>query len=121
MGPLIHAPGTPANESRLLRPLTTADLGALNVFVQQPTRLGSTVRYWTAGFHEKGSKDDGTFEWKTDIHRRSKTASSKVRIYLNSTPFAQQPRPECKSKGDWDHSILRSLLAILCPVPTIND
>jgi hypothetical protein len=89
--------------------LTTADLGALNVFAQQTNRLGSTTRYWTAGFNEKNQKDDGTFEWETEVPASIEDCILQGPHFINSTPFAQQPRPECKSKGDWDQLDLEML------------
>ena len=106
---LFDESGTPADESRLLRPLTTADLGALRVFASQPTRLGSTTRFWTSGFHEKGSKDDGTIEWKTEVPSSLEDSILQGPHILNATPFAQQPRPNCKNNTDWEAVDLETL------------
>ena len=99
---LFDEPGTPARESKLVRPLTTADLGAINVFAGQPTRLASLTRYWTAGFNEKNQKDDGTFEWNTEIPASLEDCILQGPHVLNAMPFGQQPRPICKSNNDWD-------------------
>ena len=107
--PLFDEPGTPADESRLIRPLTTADVGALAVFSRQPSRLGSTTRFWTSGFHEKGSKDDGTFEWKTEVPSTLENCILQGPHILNGAPFAQQPRENCKSNKDWEALDLETL------------
>lgn len=99
---LFDEPGTPPECSRLLRPLTNEDLRVLEVFAQQPTRLGSVDRYWTSGFHEKGQKNDGTFEWRTEIADALGDCILQGPHILNATPFAQQPRPQCRSNKDWD-------------------
>ena len=106
---LFDEPGTPADQSRLLRPLTRADLGSLSVFAQQPQRLGDMNRHWTSGFHEKGAKDDGTFEWRTEVPDSLSDCIFQGPHILNGTPFAQQPRENCKSKGDWDALDLETL------------
>ena len=112
---LFDEPGTPASESRLLRPLTTADLSALNVFAAQTTRLGSMKRYWTAGFHEKGAKNDGTFEWSTAVPTTLDDCILQGPHILNATPFAQQPRPECKNNTDWEVVDLETLAPDFIP------
>ena len=106
---LFDEPGTPPRRSRLLRPLTNADLEALAVFAKQPRRLGDVERYWTSGFHEKGAKDDGTFEWRTEFPSNLGDAILQGPHVLNATPFAQQPRENCKSNGDWDALDLETL------------
>ena len=112
---LFDEPGTPADESRLLRPLSTADVGALAVFSSQPSRLGSTTRFWTSGFHEKGSKDDGTFEWKTEVPSTLEDCILQGPHILNGAPFAQQPRENCKNNTDWEAVDLETLPADFIP------
>ena len=112
---LFDEPETRAVESRLLRPLTTADLGALSVFANQPTRLGATTRAWTAGFNEKLQKDDGTFEWRTEVPDRLEDCILQGPHILNATPFAQQPRPDCKNNTDWEEVGLEALPADFVP------
>lgn len=112
---LFDPPGTPATESRLLRPLTQADLGALSVFARQPQRLGDAERLWTSGFHEKGGKDDGTFEWRTEFPPSLEDCILQGPHILNATPFAQQPRENCKSNKDWEALDLETLPADFVP------
>jgi hypothetical protein len=106
---LFDEPGTPPLESRLIRPLTTADLGSLEAFAKQSKRLGDSNRFWTSGFNEKLQKDDGTMEWRTEIPEDLKHCIIQGPHILNATPFAQQPRPNCRSKGDWDLLDLETL------------
>ncbi|MCA1791718.1 MAG: hypothetical protein LC667_18260, partial [Thioalkalivibrio sp.] len=112
---LFDSPGTAPERSRLLRPLTQADLEALRVFAQQSRRLGDTTRYWTSGFHEKGAKDEGTIAWRTEYPPALKDCILQGPHILNATPFAQQPRENCKSKGDWDALDLETLPARFIP------
>ena len=99
---LFDAPGTPPDQSRLLRPLTTEDLAVLSVFAQQEQRLVDTTRHWTSGFHEKEQKADGTFEWRTETPASLEAAIVQGPHVLNGTPFGQQPRPDCRSNKDWE-------------------
>jgi len=99
---LFDEPGTPPDQSRLLRPLTQFDLGALSVFALQPQRLGEIGRFWTSGFNEKIQKDDGTFEWNTEVPESLNDCILQGPHIMNGTPFAQQPRENCRSNKDWD-------------------
>jgi len=112
---LFDEPGTPASESRLLRPLTTADLGALNVFAAQPSRLADAMRFWTAGFNDTTQKNDGTFAWNTTVPESLDDCVLQGPHILNATPFAQQPRPECKNNTDWEAVELESLASDFLP------
>lgn len=112
---LFDAPGTPAVMSRLLRPLTQSDLGALSAFADHPRRLGATARRWTAGFHEKGAKDDGTIEWRTEIPPALSECILQGPHILNATPFGQQPNPDCRNKADWSALDLETLPADWIP------
>lgn len=98
---LFDPPGTPTEQSRLLRPLTTADLHALTAFARQESRFVDGVHYWTAGFNEKEQKDDGTIEWKTEIPPRIDQCVLQGPHILNACPMGQQPNPECKNNTDW--------------------
>ena len=66
-------------------------------------------RLWTSGFHEKGSKDDGTFEWRTDFPESLDDCILQGPHILNATPFAQQPRENCKNNTDWEALNLETL------------
>jgi hypothetical protein len=106
---LFDPPGTPHRQSRLLRPLTAEDLDTLAVFANQSARLADTTRYWTSGFNEKNQKDDGTFEWRTETPSTLTDVILQGPHILNANPFAQQPRPNCKSNKDWDALDLENL------------
>jgi hypothetical protein len=112
---LFDEPGTPAIESRLLRPLTTADLGALNTFADQSLRLGTTERHWTRGFDEDKLKREGTGVWRTEIPASLEDCIMQGPHILNATPFGQQPRPDCKNNNDWDEVNLETLDADFVP------
>lgn len=112
---LFDEPGTPPIESRLVRPLTTADLGALSAFARQPTRLGATTRYWTRGFDEDKLKQEGVGIWRTEVPQVLEDCILQGPHILNGTPFAQQPRPGCKSNKDWEAVDLETLPSDFIP------
>ena len=98
---LFDEPGTPATESRLLRPVTVADQNALSVFAHQRSRFVDGVHFWTPGFHEKEQKNDGTIEWKTETPDRIERCVFQGPHILNACPMGQQPNPDCKNNTDW--------------------
>ena len=112
---LFDEPGTPPEESRLLRPLTTADLGALVVLAGQPERLGSTTRFWTRGFDEDKLKNEGTGIWRTEIPTSLEDCLLQGPQILNATPFGQQPRPNYRNNNDYVLIDLETLPANFIP------
>jgi hypothetical protein len=106
---LIDPPGTPPEYSRLVRPLTTADLDGLTVFAQQPTRLADAGSRWTRGFDEDKLKKEGTGVWRTEVPESLPDCILQGPHILNGTPFGQQPRSICKSNKDWDVVDLETL------------
>lgn len=99
---LFDADGTPSLESRLFRPLTTADLGALERFAAQRLRVGARRRHWTQGFNEKVKKDDGTIRWATGLPADANSAVLQGPHITNASPFSQQPRENCRNNTDWE-------------------
>ena len=102
---LFDEPGTPAAEARLLRPVTTADLEALSVLADQPVRLADHDYHWTAGWHEKGAKTDGTIRWETAVPDSWDEVILQGPHFTVATPFAKQPNENCKNNrdySDWD-------------------
>ncbi len=106
---LFDEPGTPWSESRLLLPLTQADLGALHAFAIQSSRLGSVTRYWTRGFDEDKLKSEGTGAWHTATPPSQDDCILQGPHIVNGTPFAQQPRPNCQNNTDWEPVDLEAL------------
>lgn len=102
---LFDEPGTPAAEARLLRPVTTADLEALSTLADQPVRLADHDYHWTAGWHEKGAKKDGTIEWRTAVPSSWDDVILQGPHFTVATPFSKQPNENCKHNQDyrdWD-------------------
>ncbi|WP_020378290.1 hypothetical protein [Candidatus Microthrix parvicella] len=106
---LFDEPGTPTAEARLLRPVTTADLEALSVLARQSKRLADRDYHWTAGWHEKGAKNEGTIQWRTEIPENWGDVILQGPHFTVATPFAKQPNENCRSKGDYTEWDLENL------------
>lgn len=112
---LFDPPGTSPEQSRLLRPLTRRDADTLTAFAVQPVRLADRTRHWTAGFHEKGQKEDGTIRWETTVPASLDRTILQGPHILNATPFAQQSRPVVRHNQDYDVLDLDTLPTTFIP------
>lgn len=112
---LFDEPGTPALEARLLRPVTTADLGALDVLAAQSTRLADHEYSWSSGWHEKGAKEAGTIRWETAHPLDWENVVLQGPHFTVATPFAKQPREKCRNNQDYDDWDLEQLPARVIP------
>lgn len=102
---LFDEPGTPAEEARLLRPVTTADLEALSALAAQPVRLADHNYHWTQGWNETNAKTDGTIRWETTVPSSWDDVILQGPHFTVATPFNKQPNEGCKNNldySDWD-------------------
>lgn len=106
---LFDEPGTPASEARLLRPITIADLEALSVLADHPTRLSDHEYGWTHGWNETNAKDDGTIRWNTAVPDSWEEVILQGPHFTIANPFAKQPNENCRSKGDYSEWDLEAL------------
>ncbi len=115
---LFDEPGTPAAEARLLRPVTVADLEALSVLADQPTRLADHDYHWTVCLDEGKAQKDGTIQWKTTVPDSWAEVILQGPHFTVATPFAAQPNEGCKNNrdySDWDLEALPER-----PIPRTN-
>lgn len=106
---LFDEPGTPAAEARLVRPVTTADLAALEVLADQPVRLADHDYSWTPGFNETNAKVDGIIRWDTRIPDGWDEVILQGPHFGVATPFAKQPNENCRHNQDYTAWDLESL------------
>lgn len=102
---LFDEPGTPASRARLLRPVTREQLNALGAMSEHKTRLADLDYQWTSGWHEKGAKEDGYIEWRTEHAPNWEEVILQGPQFSVATPFAKEPNENCKSNldySDWD-------------------
>ncbi|WP_395155596.1 Eco57I restriction-modification methylase domain-containing protein [Ilumatobacter sp.] len=112
---LFDDPGTPAAEARLLRPITTSDLEALATLADQPVRLAEHEYDWTAGWHEKGARTNGTIRWETAVPRSWNDVILQGPHFTVATPFYKQPNDGCRNNLDYREWDLESLPATIVP------
>lgn len=102
---LFDEPGTPAEQARLLRPVSRQDLGALSALAEIPTRLADHGYFWTRGHEEDRAKRDGVIEWRTEVPISWEEVILQGPHLSVATPFAKQPNENCRGKDDyrdWD-------------------
>jgi hypothetical protein len=112
---LFDEPGTPPEQARLLRPVTCLDLEALDRLAQQPIRLADHPYQWTAGWHEKGAKEDGTIVWRTEVPASLDDIVIQGPHFTVGNPFAKQPNENCRHKTDWSSWDLETLPESVIP------
>ena len=115
---LFDEPGTAPDEARLLRPVSRADLEALEVLAAAPLRLADHRYSWTSGFHEKGAKEDGTIRWDTQVPVSWDEAILQGPHFTVANPFAKQPNDGCRSNKDYSAWDLERLPGR--PIPRTN-
>ena len=98
---LFDEPGTPAEEARLLRPVTRADLAAIDVLARYPMRLAHLDYRWTAGWNETNAKTDGTMVWRTEVPPDWVEVILQGPHFTIGTPFAKNPNNPCKHNQDY--------------------
>lgn len=96
---LFDEPGTPADQARLLRPVTRADFRALVTLARQPVRLVGLYR-WSPGFHEKSAKDDGIIVKRTEIRESWDEVILQGPHFTVATPLAKVPNEGYRHKTD---------------------
>lgn len=106
---LFDEPGTPAEQARLLRPVTRQDLAALSALADAPTRLADHQYFWTAGWNETNAKRDGIIEWRTEVPPSWGEVILQGPHFTVATPFAKQPNEDCEHNQDYSEWDLESL------------
>lgn len=102
---LFDMPGTKATHARLLRPLTREHVEVLSVLADQGIRLADLGYRWSSLWHEKGAKQDGYIEWRTENSKSWQDVVYQGPHFTVSNPFARQPNEGCKNNSDyatWD-------------------
>ena len=112
---LFDEPGTPAAEARLLRPVTQADLGALSVLAREAPRLSDHSYHWTAGWHEKGARNDELIRWDTEVPGTWDDVILQGPHFSVATPFNKQPNEKCQHNLDYSEWELEALPQSVIP------
>ena len=112
---LFDDPGTPPAEARLLRPITTADLEALEAIANQPIRLADHEYHWSSGFHERGAKEAGLIRWETRVPSSWDEVIVQGPHFTVATPLAKQPNENCRHNQDYSSWNLERLPKTVIP------
>lgn len=106
---LFDDPGTPAEEARLLRPVTRADLATIETLAHFPTRLADLDYKWSAGWNETNAKQDGTMEWRTEVPSSWDEVILQGPHFTVATPISKQPNENCQHRQDYSDWNLEEL------------
>lgn len=112
---LFDDPSTSSYEARLLRPLTTHDLHALEVLARSKSRLGDVVDYWAQGWNETNAKADETIHWETGEPSGWDDVIFQGAHFGPANLFDRNPNPGCKHQNDYAERDLESLTPRVVP------
>lgn len=102
---LFDPRGTSPLEARLVRPLSRAHQEVLAAVANQTVRLSDIGYSWTSLWHEKGAKQDGYIEWRTEKPDEWEKVILQGPHFTVGNPLARQPNENCKNSSDytaWD-------------------
>ncbi|AKD98542.1 restriction endonuclease subunit M [Rhodococcus erythropolis] len=102
---LFDPPCTPADQARLVRPVTREHLDTLSAIARQDVRLAEVGYRWTSIWNEKTAKQDGLIKWDTNIPDKWNEVVYQGPHFAVGNPFAKEPNEFCKGKTDysaWD-------------------
>lgn len=114
-GRLFDPPGTPALQSRLLRPLTAEHIDVLATLARQPKRLSDVGYRWTRCFDEDKGKKDGYIEWRTENADSWSEVVLQGPHFTVGNPLVREPNNPCKSNKDWTMLDLEALPESVIP------
>lgn len=112
---LFDDPDTPAEQARLLRPVTRQDLEVVSVLAGQDARLSDHAYFWTSGWQEKGAKTDGFIRWETTVPSSWSDVILQGPHFTVANPFAKQPNENCKHNQDYSDWDLETLPEVVIP------
>lgn len=112
---LFDAPGTPASEARLLRPLTRDHIEILARLAQQPLRLVDLGYRWSSLWNEKTAREDGFIEWRTGHANSWSEVILQGPNFTAGNPLIREPNNPCKSNKDWSKIDLTCALDSVIP------
>ncbi|MFD0857294.1 Eco57I restriction-modification methylase domain-containing protein [Actinomadura adrarensis] len=90
-GRLAGETDVPADETRLLYPVTTAEAAVIEALSNVETRLGQYSPRISNGYDETGAKKSGLIEWKLEFTRDWRDVIIRGPQFSAATPFAKQP------------------------------
>ncbi|MGU3292510.1 Eco57I restriction-modification methylase domain-containing protein [Williamsia sp. M5A3_1d] len=113
---LFDPRGASGASARLVRPLTREHVEVLGILSRQTAKRLSEIDYkWTGGWHEKGAKQDGYIEWRTETPVVMNDLVLQGPHFTVGNPFARQPNENCQNSSDYSTWDLEDLLPSAIP------
>ncbi|MFF5308565.1 class I SAM-dependent DNA methyltransferase [Streptomyces massasporeus] len=100
---------TENSQAALLYPVTTFEEGAIAALSNAKVRVSDQTPLISAGYHEKGAKEDGYIHWNSSAPGQLSDVILQGPHFSVATPFNKQPKIPCKSNKDytaWDFTSL---------------
>ncbi|MFF4811005.1 class I SAM-dependent DNA methyltransferase [Micromonospora chersina] len=92
----------PADQTRLLQPVTTGEQAVISALANVGRRLVDRQPMVSAGFHEKGAKNDGIIKWHGSDPGDWHEVILQGPHFGVATPLAKQPNIPCRSPKDYE-------------------
>ncbi|MDX3402519.1 hypothetical protein B0E38_01473 [Streptomyces sp. 111WW2] len=122
---LADGTATPPRQSRMLRPLTVPDNGAIELLASFSERLDNHPFEWTFGLYEKKAKDNHVIRSVTQVPDSLGKAILQGPHLGPANPFFKQANVGCKSYKDYSSVDLESLPEVAAPrtnfIPGVSE
>ncbi|GIJ23620.1 class I SAM-dependent DNA methyltransferase [Micromonospora lutea] len=105
----------PADQTRLLQPVTIGEQAVISALANVGRRLADRQPMVSSGFHEKGAKNDGVIEWQGSEPGDWHEVVLQGPHFGVATPLAKQPNIPCRSPKDYEPWDLTGLSADAVP------
>ncbi|MGW1059111.1 class I SAM-dependent DNA methyltransferase [Micromonospora rubida] len=92
----------PADQTRLLQPVTSGEQAVISALANVGRRLVDRQPMVSAGFHEKGAKNDGIIKWHGSDPGDWHEVVLQGPHFGVATPLAKQPNIPCRSPKDYE-------------------
>ncbi|MFV2101637.1 class I SAM-dependent DNA methyltransferase [Micromonospora sp. LOL_024] len=90
------------DQTRLLQPVTVGEQAAIAALASVGRRLVDRQPLISAGFHEKGAKNDGIIAWQGSHPEDWRMVVLQGPHFGVATPLAKQPNIPCRSPKDYE-------------------
>ncbi|WP_433714885.1 Eco57I restriction-modification methylase domain-containing protein [Nocardia sp. CA-084685] len=98
---LLDADGAPVDQTQLLYPVSSAEVGAINALIDFDCRIVVNDMHISYGLDEAKAKKEGLIRWNTARVDRLDEVVLQGPHFVQATPFGKQPNIPCRSNRDW--------------------
>ncbi|WP_461634609.1 DNA methyltransferase [Glutamicibacter soli] len=111
---ILDEPGTSPLHARMVYPVNRASMTVLEKLSKAP-RVRELGLQYSSGWHETADRKKGYFEVGSAVPKSWDDVILQGPHFTVANPFAKQPNPTMKSKGDWTAIDLEALPADYVP------